>query len=193
MLSLGSTALLLSGSAALSNEHLGALQHHCVGSPRHATIHRRGSRRTTARPRTTVCGGSTASLGNAARRPGYSRKTVGQQHRVRARGPEPNKPCQPSGTHPCAAGHGSSGARGCSGSPPRQHLPARRSALAPGVRRSARYTKAGRNEQGLKLCEPAAPAAVRGPTHPSHSPGPRQGQPITPQSRGQHSTTPRKR
>ena len=32
--------------------------------------------------------------------------------------PSPEKPCQPSGTHPCAAAHGSSGARGCSGSPP---------------------------------------------------------------------------
>jgi len=118
LLSLGSVPLLLFGSAAPSNEHLGALQHSCVGSPRHATIHRLGSRRTTARPRTTVCGGSTASLGNAARRPGYSRKTVWPAAKNFVRGPEPGKPFQPSGTHPCAAAHGSSGARGCSGSPP---------------------------------------------------------------------------
>ena len=119
--------------------------------------------------------------------------------RLFVRGPEPNKPCQPSGTHPCAAGHGSSGARGCSGSPPRQHLPARRSALAPGVRRSARYTKAGRNEQGPNLCEPAAPAAVRGPTHPQGiTPAVARGPANAPVTQPQPgaaggSTTPRKR
>ncbi len=131
------------GSAAPSNEHQGALQHSCVGSPRHATIHRRGSRRTTARPRTTVCGGSTASLGNAARRPGYSRKTVWQQKKSCGVAEPESRSSPPAPIHapPVTARDVRAAARAPLPGQLRAASPSAALCLAPGVHGSARYTK----------------------------------------------------